>query len=256
MKPFRLTRFDFDAADFLASEDVAAMTAAEVGQYVLLLCAAWLGDKDATLPDDDRTLARLARATTGRVAPVVKRKFLSTGDGRLLNLRLSAEWKAACARAKVRQEKAQKAATKSWSNAARSKRQASLAACSQPAQEMPSSSSPIPFPNQDDENHQSDDYRESLLQAKASYLARCEGDVAVIDYALTEIINRTSGPVSSPAKFFEKALENFFDPANERDGEMLKQWLSRRPMRERAAAASQEGKPMRKELRFKGGRTA
>src|ERR1700676_3672308 len=116
MKDFKLTRFDFDAADFLASEDVASMTAAEVGQYVLLLCAAWLGGKEATLPNDPRTLARLARATKGRVAPVVIRKFISTGEGRLLNLRLSAEWKAACARAKVLHDKAQKAVTKRWNS--------------------------------------------------------------------------------------------------------------------------------------------
>src|SRR5258708_7264878 len=164
MKPIRLTRFDFDAAEFLADEDVAAMTAAEVGQFVLLKCAGWLGGKDATLPNDQRTLARLARATNGRVAPVVMRKFISTAEGRLSNPELSEEWKAACARAKVRHEKAQKAATKSWSEAARSKRQASLAACSEPAPEMPSSSSPIPFPNQDDENHQSDVYRTSLFR--------------------------------------------------------------------------------------------
>src|SRR5712664_1412161 len=167
MKPPRLTRFDFDAAEFLASEDVAAMTAAEVGQYVLLLCAAWLGGKDATLPNDPRTLARLARATSGRVSPVVMRKFISTGEGRLLNLRLSEEWKAACARAKVRSEKAQKAATKRWSESAQSMPQALLERCSDRAPEMPSSSSPIPYPNPDDENHQSDDFRASLLKEKA-----------------------------------------------------------------------------------------
>jgi uncharacterized protein YdaU (DUF1376 family) len=245
MSPFRLTRFDFDAAEFLADEDVAAMTAAEVGQFILLKCSAWLGGKDATLPNDQRTLARFARATNGRVAPVVMRKFNSTAEGRLSNPELSEEWKAACARAKVRHEKAQKAATTSWSEAARSKRQASLAACSERAPEMPSSSSPIPFPNQDDENHQSDDFRASLLREKTAFLAQCEGNVAPIDYALTEIINRTSGPVSSPFKFFEKALENFFDPSNQRDGEMLQQWLSRQQLRDSAAAESGETLPAR-----------
>jgi uncharacterized protein YdaU (DUF1376 family) len=225
MKPFRLTRFDFDAADFLASEDVAAMTAAEVGQYVLLLCAAWLGGKDATLPNDPRTLARLARATNGRVAPVVIRKFISTAEGRLSNPRLSEEWKAACARAKVRSEKAQKAAKKSWSGDARSRRQALLAQRSGPAPEMPSSSSPIPFPNPEGENHQSDDFRTSLFEAKTAYLAQCEGDVTQVDLALTEIINRTTGPVSSPFPYFAKALDRFFDPANQRDRELLQQSL-------------------------------
>ncbi len=238
MKPFRLTRFDFDAADFLASEDVAAMTAAEVGQYVLLLCAAWLGGKDATLPNDHRTLARLARATTGRVSPVVMRKFISTGRGRLGNLRLSAEWKAACARAQVRSEKAGKAAAKRWNNDAQSMPQALPAAGSEQRSEMPSSSSPIPFPNPEDENHQSDDWRASLLEAKTRYLAKCSGDISQIDFALTEIIGRTAGPVSSPFKFFEKALEKFFAESNQRDRELLQQWLARRPSRDREAAVA------------------
>jgi uncharacterized protein YdaU (DUF1376 family) len=240
MNPPRLTRFDFDAADFLASEDVAAMTAAEVGHYVLLLCAAWLGGKDATLPNDPRTLARLARATNGRVPPVVMRKFISTGEGRLSNPRLSAEWKAACARAKVRHEKAQKAATKRWNADAPSMPQAVLETCSVAAPEMPSSSSPIPYPDPDDKNHQSDDFRTSLLEAKTAYLARCEGNTASIDFALTEIINRTPGPVSSPFKFFDKALEKFFDPSNQRDREVLQQWLARQSLRGSAADASDE----------------
>jgi uncharacterized protein YdaU (DUF1376 family) len=231
MKPLRLTRFDFDAAEFLADEDVAGMTAAEVGQFILLECAAWLGGKDATLPNDQRTLARLARATSGRVSPVVMRKFISTAEGRLSNPELSEEWKAACARAKVRHEKAQKAATKRWNSPAASMPQASLAACSDDAPEIPSSSSPIPFPNQDDENHQSDDFRTSLLKEKTAFLAQCEGDTSQIDYALNEIISRASGPVSSPFKFFTKALENFFDPSNQRDRELLQQWRSRQPMR-------------------------
>jgi uncharacterized protein YdaU (DUF1376 family) len=228
MSPFRLTRFDFDAAAFLASEDVAAMTAAEVGQLVLLFCAAWLGGKDATLSNDPRTLARLARATTGRVSPVVMRKFISTAEGRLFNPRLLEEWKAACARAQVRHQKAQKAATKRWNVSAPSMPQASTETCPEHRPAMPSSSSPIPFPNPEEENHQSDDYRASLFEAKTAFLARCEGDVAQIaqiDYALTEIINRTSGPVSSPFKFFGKALENFFDPSNQRDRENLQQQM-------------------------------
>ena len=246
MKPVRLTRFDFDAAEFLADEDVAAMTAAEVGQFILLKCAAWLGGKDATLPNDQRTLARFARATSGRVAPVVMRKFLSTAEGRLSNPELSEEWKAASARAKGRHEKAQKAATKRWNSSAPSMPQASLAACSDDAPEMPSSSSPIPSPDPDDKNHQSDDFRTSLLEAKTAYLARCEGDTAAFDFALTEIINRTPGPVSSPFKFFEKALAKFFDPSNQRDGEMLQQWLHRQPLRDSAPGALEETSPDRR----------
>jgi uncharacterized protein YdaU (DUF1376 family) len=239
MKDFKLTRFDFDAAEFLADEDVAGMTAAEVGQLVLLLCAAWLGGKDATLPDDPRILARLARATTGRISPVVMRKFISTGGGRLLNLPLSSEWKSACARAKVRSEKAQKAATKRWSEDAPSMPQALPRALQTQCLEMPSSSSPNPS-DDDDKNHHhqsDDDFRASLLRAKSTYLARCDGNIAQIDFALTEIINRTAGPVSSPSKFFDKALEKFFDPSNERDRELLQQWLVHRPMRQSAVVS-------------------
>jgi uncharacterized protein YdaU (DUF1376 family) len=233
---FRLTRVDFDFADFIASEDVAAMTAAEVGQYVLLLCAAWLGGKDATLPNDHRTLARLARATTGRVSPAVMRKFISTGGGRLANPRLTKEWKAACARAQVRRDKAPNAAEKRWHGDAPSMRHAMPGEYSAQSSEMPSSSSPNPHPNPEVQNHHSDDFRASLFEAKAIYLAKCEGDVSQYDFALTEIINRTAGPVSSPFKFFDKALTKFFDESNTRDRELVQQWLARSG--DRAASAT------------------
>jgi len=113
--PIRLTRFDFDAADFLSSPDVASMTATEVGQYVLLLAAAWLGGKNCCLPNDPRVLAKLARAPRG-VSPRVRGKFKSCpGKTQLIyNPRLSREWDAAQQRAQVRQQKAQKAAQKRW----------------------------------------------------------------------------------------------------------------------------------------------
>jgi hypothetical protein len=45
MSKIDLTRFDFRALRFLKSEDVEIMTAEEVGQFVLLMCHAWLGGK-------------------------------------------------------------------------------------------------------------------------------------------------------------------------------------------------------------------
>jgi uncharacterized protein YdaU (DUF1376 family) len=130
--PLRLTRFDFDVVDFLTSPDVASMSAAEVGQYVLLLCAAWVGGKNATLPDDSKLLARLARAPRG-VSPRVMNKFPQTrmADGVLVrhNLRLSKEWNFACERAQRRHEKAQKAAKIGWGQAAHGM----LGACSEHA---------------------------------------------------------------------------------------------------------------------------
>jgi uncharacterized protein YdaU (DUF1376 family) len=117
----RLTRFDFDAADFLSSPDVASMTATEIGQYVLLLCAAWLSGKDATLPNDPKVLAKLARAPRG-VSPKVFAKFKAcSGDTNLIyNSRLSQEWDAALDRAQRRHEKAQKAAEIMWHRRAQS----------------------------------------------------------------------------------------------------------------------------------------
>jgi uncharacterized protein YdaU (DUF1376 family) len=227
MTTFRLTRFDFDAGDFLASEDVAAMTASEVGQYVLLLCHAWLGGKDATLSNDPKILARLARATSGRVSPKVMGKFISTAGGRLENLRLTEEWKAACARAQVRRDKAVKAAKCSWTDTARSRRQAVPDKCSAHCSEMPSSSIPIPSPYPGDENHHDDDWRNQLFRAKERYLAKCAGDTSQIDFALTRIIERAAGPVSAPERFFEIALARFFDPGNQQDRELLQQFVVR-----------------------------
>lgn len=56
-----LTRFDFHAKKFVHSEAVQEMDASEVGQYILLLCEAWLVGKDASLPDSPKYLARTAR---------------------------------------------------------------------------------------------------------------------------------------------------------------------------------------------------
>jgi uncharacterized protein YdaU (DUF1376 family) len=150
----RLTRFDFDAADFLESEDVATMTCSEVGQYVLLLLHAWLGGKDATLPADPKALARFARAPRG-VSPKVLRKFQATHGGRLHNSRLTAEWDAACVRAGRRQEKAQKAGKASAFARAQGQLQVNLEpSASRPQVEpgpnlnQPPSPSPIPSPKE------------------------------------------------------------------------------------------------------------
>lgn len=150
----RLTRFDFDAADFLASEDVAAMTAREVGQYVLLLAHAWVGGKDCTLPNDPKVLAKLARAPRG-VSKRVMSKFANTVGHRLHNPRLTKEWKDALVRAQRRHEKAQNAANNRWDRNAPSMPQASSehgasisASMLERCLEMPPSPSPIPSPTE------------------------------------------------------------------------------------------------------------
>lgn len=92
-----LTRFDFHVNRFLDSEDVQQMTAEEVGQYILLLCQAWKLHKDATLPNDERYLKRVARVE--KVSPIVRKKFSivtveidGVKEHRLRNKRLYDEW--------------------------------------------------------------------------------------------------------------------------------------------------------------------
>ena len=68
-----LTRFDFHAKRIYFSESVRAMSAEEVGQYLLLLIEAWMGGKDTTLPKDSVYLAQLARVK--EVSPHVMNQF-------------------------------------------------------------------------------------------------------------------------------------------------------------------------------------
>jgi len=91
-----LTRFDFHALRFLKSEDVEIMTAEEVGQFVLLMCHAWLGGKAASLPNNPMLLAKYARCE--RVSEAVLREWKAGSDGRLYNETLSEEWDAAVGR--------------------------------------------------------------------------------------------------------------------------------------------------------------
>jgi hypothetical protein len=76
-----LTRFDFHALRFLKSEDVELMTAEEVGQFVLLMCNAWLGGKAASLPNNAALLAKYARCE--RVSDAVMGEWKEGPDGRL-----------------------------------------------------------------------------------------------------------------------------------------------------------------------------
>lgn len=83
--------FQFYPGDFLADPKVQAMTAAEIGAYMLLLCAQWM---DGPLPDDHKFLARVSRMTTGEFDLAwlaVGRCFKPDPDGRLSNPRLERE---------------------------------------------------------------------------------------------------------------------------------------------------------------------
>jgi uncharacterized protein YdaU (DUF1376 family) len=94
-----LTRFDFHAYRFLHSENVLAMSAEEVGQYILLLCEAWCSGKDATLPITDSYLRRAARTESVSKKVMAQFHIVTTQWGdRLQNDTLSEEWNRACAR--------------------------------------------------------------------------------------------------------------------------------------------------------------
>jgi uncharacterized protein YdaU (DUF1376 family) len=105
-----LTRFDFRALRFLKSETVELMSAEEVGQFVLLMCHAWLAGKDASLPDNPVLLARYARCE--RVSDAVMLEWKEGPDGRLYNETLSEEWAAAVGRS----AHGQKAASARWNS--------------------------------------------------------------------------------------------------------------------------------------------
>lgn len=53
--------FPFYVHDFAADPVVSAMTAEQVGAYILLLCMAWQQEPQGSVPDDDATLARWCR---------------------------------------------------------------------------------------------------------------------------------------------------------------------------------------------------
>lgn len=100
------TRFDFHVVRFLYSETVKRMTAEEVGQYILLLCEAWILGKEATLPDDPKYLARVARVE--KVSPLVLSRFkkikMDCGS-RLQNEPLHKEWLATIKRSESAKER-------------------------------------------------------------------------------------------------------------------------------------------------------
>jgi len=106
-----LTRFDFHAMRFVNSESVEAMTAEEVGQYILLICKAWLTQKDTTLPDDSIYLANVARVKEVSKRVLAKFPVVETQWGpRRRNDTLYGEWLLA----NERSESGRTAAQKRW----------------------------------------------------------------------------------------------------------------------------------------------
>jgi len=80
MKP---PAFQFYADEYLAG--TIAMSPAEVGAYIRLLCYQW---SNGSIPDDPRKLKRIVG---GPVSADVLAKFKPAGDGRLANQRLELE---------------------------------------------------------------------------------------------------------------------------------------------------------------------
>ena len=85
--------FQFYPSDFLGSTKVQLMSAAEVGAYVLLLCACW---QDGGIPRDSRRLAVLARMKPKQFdrawEDLLSECFVVKGD-RYVNARLEVERK-------------------------------------------------------------------------------------------------------------------------------------------------------------------
>jgi len=81
--------FPFFVNDFLASSKLAMMTTEEIGAYTLLMCHAW-SDPSCSVPDDDDAIRKLGRIS-GDISRL--RACFSVKRGRLVNERLSREWK-------------------------------------------------------------------------------------------------------------------------------------------------------------------
>ena len=94
MAPSKSTRspaFQFYPSDFLGSTKVQLMSTAEVGAYMLLLCACW---QDGSIPSDTERLARLTRLRKTQFERIwtstLSSCFTARGD-RWVNTRLEYE---------------------------------------------------------------------------------------------------------------------------------------------------------------------
>ncbi|MEK6280286.1 MAG: DUF1376 domain-containing protein [Acidobacteriota bacterium] len=86
--------FLFDVDNWLGSLTVEEMSGDAVKAYMYLLCRSWHETPTATLPNDDRRLARMAKLTSDdwvRVRDEILPQFQSDGNGRIFNARLKKE---------------------------------------------------------------------------------------------------------------------------------------------------------------------
>ena len=130
--------FAFYPADFASDINVEAMTAEQVGVYILLLCKAWQHDPPGTLPNDDERLARWGRITPARWqeikagvlaaftleqpgcvsnAQALPGQCASDAQGLLVQKRLVAEFARTTEQIRKSREKGQTAANARWNKA-------------------------------------------------------------------------------------------------------------------------------------------
>jgi hypothetical protein len=111
-----LTRFDFNAKDFMHSDNVRSMSLKEIGQYVLLLCEAWLTNKDASLPNNPDALKTMCRGELP--SELVLSMFpIIPETGRRRNNRLYTEWMAALGRASIASDSGRRGNESRWGGA-------------------------------------------------------------------------------------------------------------------------------------------
>jgi len=83
--------FAFYVRDWLCSRKVANMNGDAVKAYIYLLCEAWLQEDRATLPNDEKELASMARINNDKWCVIkddILKCFFLNKDGRLVNERL------------------------------------------------------------------------------------------------------------------------------------------------------------------------
>lgn len=114
--------FPFYPDDFASDGDVEAMSTAQVGAYILLLCKAWREDPVGSVPDDDRCLARWARMTPvewSEAKSAVMFPFSLRTDGRWHQPRMQREFMKLRESSRRRAEAGAAGAEKRWGNGKR-----------------------------------------------------------------------------------------------------------------------------------------
>lgn len=102
--------FQFYAADWLADEDVRAMTLAERGAYIDLLAFCW---REGSIPDDSDRCARLLGATAREFAgcwTAVRARFQPGEAGRLVSARMEQQRAEHAAYVEMQRQKGNKSA--------------------------------------------------------------------------------------------------------------------------------------------------